>query len=194
MWNVAEQPYTLIITAAAVLLILLIIRSFVYEKFKWYYFLLPVIIAAGGFGIDHFIVTDKEQIQTVLGSLSKAVENEQPQLIDPFISEDYSDSIHQNKEIFMYKCRASLSTPFIKKAILQLQDYQINPTQADLTFSARIILEPQSYIAKSYKDIFFAILKMKLTKNNGNWKISNIEIEELDFQKTGWKDISSYAY
>ena len=86
MFNFFEQPWTLFITAVVVLYIVFRFRSFFPQKHRWWQWLIPVFIAIAAFGLEHFVETDLEKIKSVIKTGIKAVEEENPCVIEALIS------------------------------------------------------------------------------------------------------------
>ena len=120
MFNVFEHPWGLITVAIIILLVLLIVRSIFPEKRRWWQWLLPTLLAIAAFGFDFLVETDLEKINVVISAVVKAVEEENPDAIEPIISDNYRDSYHKTKKDLMYFCRWRLSEPLIEKNIKEL--------------------------------------------------------------------------
>ena len=68
MFNILEQPWTLLIAAVVALLIIFIIRALIPEKRRWWQLWIPVIIAVSAFAIDILFETDRENINGIIKS------------------------------------------------------------------------------------------------------------------------------
>ena len=103
MWNITEQPWTLLTAAVIALLVFAIIKNSLSDKYRLLCWFIPVLIASLGLGLDYFIKTDTEQIKAIIKICVKAVENEQPDVIEPLVADDYQDSMHKNKKEIMLR-------------------------------------------------------------------------------------------
>jgi hypothetical protein len=189
MWNVCEQPWTLIAVAVITLIVLLAMRRQIQEKKRLYLWLLPALIAAAALALDHFIKTDLEKINQVIDTATNAVQNENPQAIEPLIAENYTDSYHSSKKELIYYCRRKLSEPIVEKNIKRIIAIDISDSRATATFTVRVIFEQQSYVYQSYARLILAKAQINLEKQNDRWLITRTELLEVDMQPFTWKDI-----
>jgi len=210
MFNFFEHPWGLITVAIITLLVLLMVRSIFPEKCRWWQWLLPALLAVAAFGFDFLIETDLEKINAVINTAVKAVEEENPDAIEPIISDNYRDSYHKTKKNLMYLCRWRLSEPLIEKNIKRIVSIDISPPKATAIFTVRIVFDKRSYVYQSFKQIMLTKLKLDLQKERyrptaGNsksqlkienrkskingWLISRAELLEIDMQPVTWQDI-----
>ncbi|MHC4068912.1 MAG: hypothetical protein ACYS18_00045 [Planctomycetota bacterium] len=195
MWNFFEQPWTLLTAAIIILLILLLLRGMFSRKRFWQLLLVPVLIALIGFGLDHIVKTDNEKIRTVLKAVIQAAEEENPDGIEPFIVENYKDSLYSSKQRLMLFCRARLAEPTVEQAITTIINSEITPPTANFVFTVRVVFENQSYVAQTYKKIVMSKLKMTLSQQGDkNWLISRIELLEVDLQPINWSTIQQIPW
>lgn len=191
MFRIFEHPWGLVITAAIALLILLIIRSLFPEKFHWWHWLVPLLIAAAAFGLDYLVQTDIEQIQALIKTASKAVEDENPDAIEPIISPYYRDSFHGDKQRLMSHCRSVFSRPLVEENIARTGEIEFSSpkTAAAATFTVRVRFDQQSYVYELKREMFTKV-KLDLQKEPDNrWLIKRAEIVAIDLRPAGWKDI-----
>lgn len=120
MFNVFEQPWTLVGASVVVLLVILTIRSVWPEKRRWWQLLIPVFVAIGGFGLDFFVQTDLEKINSLIDAGIKAVEEENCDAIESIIADNYEDSFHNTKNELMSHCRRSFLHLRLQKIKRQL--------------------------------------------------------------------------
>ena len=190
MWNIFEQPWTLLTAAIIILLVILVIRSILPDKKHFWQLLLPVLIAASAFALDLLVQTDLEKINAVINTAVKAVEQENPDAIEPVISDNYRDSFHNTKNDFVYHYRSRLSEPLVKKNIKRIITVEMREKLATAVFTVRIIFDERSYIYQSYKPIILTKVKLDLQKEpDNNWRITKAELLEIDMQPVNWHDI-----
>jgi len=195
MWNIFEQPWTLLTAAIIILLVMLIIRSILPEKKHLWQLLLPVLIAASAFALDLLIQTDLEKINAVINAGVKAVEQENSDAIEPIISDNYHDSFHKTKNDLMNYCRRRLSEPLVEKNIKRIVTIDIQEKLATAVFTVRIVFDQRSYIYQSYKPIILTKLKLDLQKEpDNNWRITQAELLEIDMQPVNWHDIQQQIW
>jgi len=100
MFNIFEQPWTLLTVSILVLFVILIFRRIFPEKQNWWQWFLPVLLAIGAFGLDYLVQTNFEKINTVINAAVKAVEEENCAALMTTISDNY--------EFLLYRCAAAL--------------------------------------------------------------------------------------
>jgi hypothetical protein len=195
MWNIFEQPWTLLATALIALLVVLALRRTIQEKKLPYLWLLPPLLALLAFGLDYLVETDLEKIKAVITTAVTAVEDENPDAIEPIIADNYRDSLHSTKRDLLYYCRRRLSQPLVEKNITRIISIEISGTQAVATFTVRIVFDQQSYIAQAYKQLILTKVELALQKQPDNqWLISSAELLEIDLQPTSWRDIKQIKW
>jgi hypothetical protein len=190
MFNVFENPWGLIIAAGISVFILLILRGVAPEKFRLWLWLVPVFLVVAAFGLDYLVKTDLEKINTVMSTAVKAVEDEDPSAIEKLIADNYHDSYHGTKNALMAHCREVLSEPLFGKNILRIVSIDLNPPNATVTFTVRVLFDPQSLVYQNYKQQLLAELHANLEKQpDGRWLISRVELVKIDFQPAKWESV-----
>jgi hypothetical protein len=198
MFNIFEQPWTLFIVAVVVLCVVFGFRSISPEKRRWWQWLLPVFLVVAAFGLDFLVETDLEKIDAVINTGVKAVENENPDLIEPIIADNYTDSYHSSKSVLMAHCREILSEPLIEKNIKRTVSIDIQPPKATAIFTVRILFDKQSYVYQSFKSQMLTEVQADLQKHPdnlrlgtpyGGWLINRVELLKIDFQPADWQSI-----
>ena len=196
MLNIFEQPWLMVIVAVLALIIVWIVRAVLPEKRRWWQWVLPLLIAAAGFGVDALVKTDTELIEKLIIISSKAASDEDSDAIEALISENYRDSFHYDKDRLMDHCRTVLSPPLIKKIIVRGITIEINPqkTTAKAAFSARVLFDEQSFIYQDKREIM-AKVKLNLQKGtHKTWLINRAEIQLMfGTIKADWKDVDAEA-
>ena len=149
MFNIFEQPWTLLVVAILILPVLLMFRRISPEKRQWWQLLLPPLLALAAFGLDSLVQTDLEKINAVINTAVKAVEEENPGAIEAIISGNYHDSYHNTKGDLMYHCAARLSEPLVEKNITRIMSVDISPPNATAVFTVRIVFDKRSSVYQS---------------------------------------------
>ena len=190
MFDFFEQPYTLIGAAVIVLFIVFTIRSVIPEKRHWWQFLLPVLVAAIGIGLDMLVQTDLEKINSVISTVIKAVQEEDCDAIEAVVAEDYRDSFHNTKWDFVAHCRRKLTPPLIAKNKKTACLVELSPPQATATIFMLTIFDKNSYVYENYKPFIFFKIEFRFQKQpDKTWLISRGELLEIDKQPAKWNDI-----
>lgn len=190
MFNFFEQPWTLLGIAILVLFGILTYRSVVPEKRRKWQWLVPVLIAAAAFGIDALVTTDREKITSVLDTGIEAVENENFNAVEPYLSDDYRDSFHTSKEQLIEHAQRELNNNVVEKSKRTNTLVKINAGRANVNLFMQLILSKNSNVAQTY-NIPFLQLKVDVgfIKQNNNWLIDNIEIRSVNQQAVKWNDV-----
>jgi hypothetical protein len=190
MFNCFENPWGLTTIAVVVVLILLIFRSIFPEKRRWWQWLLPGLLVVAAFGLDFLVETDSEKINAVINKGVKAVEDENPDVIEQILADNYADSYHSSKSVLMAYCREVLSEPLIEKNIKRTVSTTIHPPKATVIFTVRILFDKQSYVYQSFKSQMLTEVQADLQKQPDNcWLISRAELLKIDFQPADWQSI-----
>jgi hypothetical protein len=188
MFNIFENPWSLITIAVVAVIILLILRWISPEKYRWELWLAPVLLVVMAFGLDFLVETDLEKINAVIDTGVKAVEVEDPDSIEQIIADNYSDSYHTTKSALMLHCRATLSEPLIEKNIKRIISINIQPPKATAVFTVRILFDKQSYVYQSFKQQMLTEVQADLQKQPDNrWLINRVELLEIDFHPANWQ-------
>lgn len=186
-----EQPWPLLITAATVFLLVLILRSILPEKRHWWQWLLPLLLVAAAFGLDFLVETDLEKINAVIDIGVKAVEEENSDVIEAIIADNYRDSFHKSKNELMHHCRVKLAEPLIEKNIKRIQAVELSLPNATAVFTVRMLFDKSSYTYRSFKQQLHVKAELDLQKQpDGTWLITCAEILELDLRPVNWKDVT----
>ena len=190
MFDFFEQPWTLLGASVLVLFGVLTFRSIWDRKRRWWQWLIPLVLAGAAFGLDFLVTTDLEKVRTATGSLLKAVENEDIEGVAALIGPDYQDIRHGSKAALMRRCRQELNGPTVER-LKQLDDLvELSPRQAEVTVSLFVRFEQESRIARQYKHVFLAKIRLHLTERaDGRWLIDRIDMLEVDKQPVTWRNI-----
>jgi hypothetical protein len=192
MTNIFEQPWLLLIASVVVLLAVAVFRGLSPQRHKWWFWLLPVIIAIAAFAIDYFVRTDVEKVKETIAKAVRAVEKENAEAIGPLISNDYHDSFHASKQALLDNCRARLSEPIIEKNVHGIVSLDVRPPNATAVFTVRVVFDPQGPIYEFRKIMLFK-LQAELRKEGANWFFTRVEVLEIDLQPADWRHIQGVA-
>jgi Holliday junction resolvase-like predicted endonuclease len=193
MWNVFEQPWTMLAAAVVVFLVMQIVCMVISKKRRWLAigrFALPTFIALLGLGLDYFVQTDLEQIKTLINTSVKAVENEDCSTIEAIIADNYRDSQHNTKKDLLAHCKTEFATNLIARAKKTACLVESSPPTANVALFVMITFDKNSRISQEYKSSIFVKAKLYLQKQpDKSWLINRIEVLEIDKQRVDWKDI-----
>lgn len=189
MLNIFQSPWPLVVVAVITWMVLVILAQSRFDIKKLWQFLVPLIIIASAFGIDYLIKTDGEKIHQLITDAKLAIVTQTPDLIEPLIADDYSDSFHTSKDKLMAHAQLVMNRDIVEKITAQFSEISIASGTATGKFS---------FIVKINKDSPMAMLagaasvKMDVTFEkapNRNWYIKSSELTELNNQSVGWGQI-----
>lgn len=187
MFDIFEQPWTLVGVSVIVLFIVFTIRSVFPEKRKPWQLGIPLAVAAFGFGLDILVQTDLEKVNDVMGGVFSAVRDEDCDALAELIAEDYSDSYHSNKDQLIARCRERLSEPLITTIKITGDLVEVAAPTGSATVFGVAHFEKTSYVARDYRDFVWFKVQFYFDKQaDKNWLVSRIEIREIDKQPFYW--------
>lgn len=190
MFDVFDQPWTLLGVAVLVLLGILTYRSVCPEKRRLWQLLIPVLIAVVAFGLDFLVTTDREKVQAVVRMALTAVENEDCPAIARLIAPDYADSVHRSKADLMARCERELSGPTVAQIRRLSEEIEMSESQARVELSLQARFEDTSRVAREYKRSALARVRLYLQKQrDGTWLISRAELLEVDKIPMSWSGV-----
>ncbi len=190
MFDIFEQPWTLVGVAILTLFGILTFRSIFPEKKHWWQWLLPVLMAVTAFGTDYLVQTDHEKINSVINTGMKAVKNKDYRIIENIISDNYSDSLHDSKASLIAHCRQKLSQNIVEKSKKTGQLISISGPDATATIFVMITFTKDSYISQNYLSFIHVKVKLYLRKQrDNNWLITRLEVLEINRQQVNWNQI-----
>jgi hypothetical protein len=188
MWNIFEQPWTLVGMAILVLLGVLTFRSVWDDKRKWWQWLLPLGVAALGFGLDAAVTTDREKINQIIQTSMTAAEQEDCAALARLVAADYEDSHHKSKLALIDHCRERLVPPAVEKVGKVGMALEITPPTAVVTLTVKVTFEQESYWVRNYgKSAALVKARFWLRKQaDANWLVTRIELLEVDTVPVNW--------
>ena len=180
MFDFFEQPWTLLGVAILVLLGLLTYRS-VTDKRRAWHFLIPILIAGAGFGLDALVTTDRESVRAVVAETIQAAENEDCAAIGRLLTSDYRDGYHRSKESFLDHCRRELNGPTVVEAKKLSDKVEVSGRTAKVRMTVKVRFEDSSRVAREYKRSCAIVVEMVLQKQpSGRWLISRADLKSVD--------------
>lgn len=194
MFDIFEQPWTLVGAAVVALIVVWIIQAILPDKKQWSQWALPVLIAVAAFGLDALVQTDSEKIVRTIDNIVEAAQSEDCQAISETIAADYQDSSHTTKERLMRYCGVVLSEPLIKKNIKSILSTEVSGQKAIVVLTVRVVFDKES---KIYNFRPLMLVKMELTlqkQQNNNWLISRAELLEIDRQPVKWNNVKTFSW
>ena len=195
MFDVFEQPWTLVGAAVLVLFGMLTFRSVLPEKRRWWQLAVPFFVAASAFAIDVAVQTDLEKIHALLKKGMKAVEQRNLDALAAIISADYYDSLHNSKAELMAHSWKEIERSGVQKIKKNSALIQISPPQATANLIVIVRFEQDSYIAQNYKPWLLIKLRVNLQKQpDKSWLVNRAEVLEVDKQPVQWREARNIGY
>ena len=189
MDSIFQSPWILIVTSAVVWLIAGIIRVSFPEKKRWWHMLVPVVIFAAAFGMDHFVKTDLEKVNALIDRGIEAAVAADISGIDSIIAENYSDRAHNSKADFMSVCRKYFRKPMLESIRRSYYKVAINGASAVIDMNAVVHLLAQNSHAAGIQMVAVK-LKIECIRNSEKkWSISSVDLVELNNNPVNWNHI-----
>jgi hypothetical protein len=184
--HILESPWPLLTVAIILLAIVVVVRQTWPYKRRWWQLLLPLILAVAAVGLDRFVETDYEKIESVIDTGIRAVIAQDLGQIDRIISPDYADSARRSKAGLMAFCGDLLSQPLAERIKKLQEQINVSGQQANAEVSVRVHLQQQNVYATAGTLMF---VKMKLYFAQvpyGKWLISRVEVITVNNQPLNW--------
>jgi hypothetical protein len=187
MWNIFEQPWTLLGAAIIVLCGVLTFRSVWYEKRRSWQWFLPAGVAVLAVVLDLAVTTDREKIHQVINTGIKAAETANCDGLARLVADDYRDSHHTSKEVLIRECRTRLRPPAVRKIRKVSAKIEVTPPEAKATLTLWTTFDKDSFFAQAYKPQALITVELHLHKQpNGTWLASRVEPLEVDKNPVSW--------
>jgi hypothetical protein len=186
MTNIFEQPWLLLIVSGVVLLAVIAVRGLAPGRCKWWFWLLPIIIAGGAFAVDFLVRTDNEKLRSVIYRAVNAIEKENIRAMEPLIAKDYSDSLHRSKQSLLHHFEPFFEEPVIQENVLRIISLDIRPPAAEAVFTVRVVFDPRGPVYEYLKMMIFK-LRADLREDGDEWQFTRIEVIE----PADWKSMQS---
>lgn len=188
-----QSPWPLVITAAVMLVIIEAARQFIPGKVPRATLVIPLVVFAAAFGVDHFVKTDSEQVEFIFDKLKHAIVEQSPGMIEQYIHPEYTDIIHDNKDELMLTARTVLEDPVAEKIKARYETLEMQTGQNLGTITAEHVVHlAPSLVQGQGPQIVFAKTKTTFVKNPAlKWVIISAELLELNKQPVDWSDIIS---
>ncbi len=184
--HILESPWPLLTVAIILLAIVVVIRQTWPYKRRWWQLLLPLVLAVAAVGLDRFVETDYEKIESVIDTGIRAVIAQDLGQIDRIISPDYADSAHRSKAGLMAFCSDLLSQPLAERIKKLQEQITISGPEATAELSLRVHLQPQNVYATA-GTLMFVKVKLNFAQTlYGKWLISRVELITVNNQPLNW--------
>jgi hypothetical protein len=190
MFNIFEQPFTLLGLAVLVLFGVMTYRSFCPENRHWRQWLLPLFVAGSAMSADLLVQTDYEKVMSVIKTGMRAIEKNDCDKIAAIIAEDYFDSYHKTKDGLIAHCRKILPQALVNKCKKTACLVELSLPKATVTLFAILTFDKNSTVSQNYKSFIMIKVRLNLQKQPSNtWLIDQIDLLEIDKQPFNWNSV-----
>ena len=188
MWNVFDQPWTLIAVVGVAFLAIMTYRAFQPDRARPWQLAVPVLLVAAAFGLDWLVTTDSEKIRTLITTAEKAGQARDLAGLERLVAEDYRDSFHKDKRQLIDHARAALSgSPLKAVKEISFDPASLEPPRALVGLIVVATFQENSLVAGAYKPVMIVKLDFQLAKQpDRQWLIQSIELVEVDKQPVAW--------
>ena len=184
MWNVFENCWLMLTLAGIAFVAASIVRQ---EKPEWGYkpLLIPVLLAALAFGLDYAFTTDYEAVSGIVPACKRAAVEGDAGRIMGFISPNYSDRNHRNRDAFRQRVQNTITGSSIKKIITKSHPVEIDGDQAQSKLGIAVILNNDSQYA-AYGTYYPVEMKFEYEKIAKKWYIRSMDLTSVNNQSMNW--------
>jgi len=192
MWNVFEQPWTLLVVAGIVFLAVMTFRAVCPDRQRPWQLAIPVVIALTAFALDLAVATDTEKVRALVRDAVKAGRRQDIAALERLLAEDYRDSCHPDKRHLIEHARSALAgSPIASIKQISFDLERLESPNASVVLFLVTTFDPNSLVAQTYKPSLFVGLRFSLAKQpDRRWLITAIELVEVDKQPFTWRQVS----
>ncbi len=159
------------------------------ERYGYKLLLVPFVVAAIGFAVSHFVETDYERVDAVVGRGIIAATSGDVEGIGAVISPDYSDTIHDSREELLSYCSRFFATTKIEAISRRFNKIVISGPTATTELRVRVIMQMQHEFMPG-SGLLFVEMKLHLAKTtSGKWLVNRTELVSLNNQPFSWKSV-----
>ncbi|MHC4386954.1 MAG: nuclear transport factor 2 family protein [Planctomycetota bacterium] len=187
MLNIFENCWLLLTLTGIALVAASIVRQ---EKPEWGYkpLLVPLLLAALAFGLDYAFTTDYEAVNAILPACKKAAVDKDVDAIMNFVSPNYADSRHHNRDALRADIERVIPRASINRIRTQSHIVTIEGEHAQSEFIVGVHLNKDSGYAAT-GSLVMVEMKFEYEKIAEKWYIQRMELTSLNYQPSKWNDI-----
>ena len=185
MTHLFENPWLLLTLAAVAIVPAAITRQ---VKPEWGYcpLLIPLLIAAVGFGLDFAVQTDTEQIHALVRHCRNAVIKEDISRLGEAFCEDYDDGYHRNKAELLASAERAIKGASVKKVRFSRIELNRQERRAKMDMDTVVHLNADSRYA-GFGSVVFVSLRLEFAKRpSGPWCIRRAGVISINNQPIKW--------
>jgi hypothetical protein len=187
MYNVFQQPWLLLFIAFMLLVVVYVMRTSFPQKQKWWHLLIPILIAAGAFGLDYLVKTDSEKVKGIMDNAIAATLERDTGAMNPLIADDYRDRHHPTKQMIMSTFNFVVARHSIRSITMTDYSIVVEGETADAEMLVRVRMNPAT-TAMPTPEFAYAKLKLKFKKKpDATWQIKSTDLVEVNKNPVNWK-------
>lgn len=184
-----QSPWVLIWVSTMVWLVAAIIRVTIPEKKHWWHMAAAVVIFAAAFGVDYFVQTDREKIDSLIDRGIEATVAADVEAVGAIIGGNYCDRVHKSKADFMDTCREYFRRPGVESIKRSYYEVTITETWAVVDMNAVVHLVGGNSEVPMIQMIPVK-LKIECQKNGEkDWAVSSADLVEVNGTAVNWNHI-----
>lgn len=185
MFNIFQQPWTLLAIAAIAFLVVMIFRP----KREM---LIPLAIALLAFGLDYLVKTDYEKIKAAIIDGTEAVKAKQIEPIDQIVDDDYYDELNGDKRAILAYCEAIFQVAPIERVIRRELEITIEDKKAEVLWRGWIFFGTDGDLQDIAEQTLQVKMRLHFRKDSDKqWRMYTSEMLEINNNPTSWRQIKS---
>lgn len=188
MFNIIENPWLILTVSIILLAVIAYTRQLWPDNKKRWQYLLPGLLVISALGIDFFIKTDHEKITGIIKQAKKSAITNDVSLLEPLISEDYEDKVHNSKTHLINACRGIFSRYGLKKIRTQSKSIVVNSPNADAVMQFVVQFRSQSSNEATVGFVYVKV-KIELVKQGKQWFVKSADLISVNNQPMNWSSI-----
>ena len=192
MFNIFQQPWTLVVIAFAAYVAIWLWRTVAGEKVSKKYFLIPIVLIVLAFAIDGFFKTDREKVNSLIKVTMGAIENEDIDTIDKVVSPSYEDIVHRSKAEILTYGRVMLEMMPVRKIKKQSSNLEFSDSSAQTLMSVVIHFGDEAETSEVMPLLVVKARVHFVKTADKKWLINSTELLKINNQPIGWRKVKKY--
>ena len=187
--NIFETPWLLLMISAAVWMIITIVALMKGMENRRWRLLLPLLLGMIAFGVDYFVKTDHEKIDSLVTILTESAVDGNLSQLEMIVSENYSDAKNKSKRHLLAFCKPIYGRGQIQKINRKYFDINVTRPKAKCDLDMVVILDPESSYAMAGNIVAIETRLHLSRSDDGMWQIVSSEILKANNYDVSWKTV-----
>ncbi len=179
MYDIYENPWLLFSASIFVLVVVVMYRRMFPDKCRFWQLIIPFALMASAFGIDHFVRTDREKIDTIINQAIKSTVDKDMNLVSSLISPDFSGNMFTSKKDLINSLNRHLNQANVRKIEKRHNFIQVENATGTSNLRISVFMNPESNYAPS-KTLIFIKLELEFEKIDDNWLVLEMQVISLN--------------